>query len=94
MCPTVKPQWARPNTDHQAPANLTESFMPEASLSLRPDLPSGSAIKEVCIVVSRDWVNLQACSLSHNIHVGSDSFVTNDKFPKLIRKIISIKQFS
>ena len=27
------------------------------------------AINEVCKVVIRDWVNHQACSLSHNIHV-------------------------
>ena len=38
-------------------------------------------------VVYRDWVNNQACSQSHNIHVVSGSFVTNDYFPKLIRKI-------
>ena len=36
------------------------------------------AIKEVCRVVNRDWVNHQACSLLHNIHVESDSFVTNE----------------
>ena len=34
--PTVEPRWARPKTDHQAPANLTESFMPEPSLNLSP----------------------------------------------------------
>ena len=37
-----------------------ESFTPEPSLSRR-------AIKEGSKVVNRDWVNPQACSLSHNI---------------------------
>ena len=66
-----KPRWARPKTDHHAPANVTESFMPEPSLSLSPD--PRRAIKEVCKVINRDWVNHQASSLSHNIHVVSYS---------------------
>ena len=37
----VEPRWAGPKTDHQAPANLTESFMPEPSLSLSQARPSG-----------------------------------------------------
>ena len=51
---------------------LTESFMPEPSLCLRP--AHRRTIKEVCKVVNRDCVNYQACSLSLNIHVVSDSF--------------------
>ena len=47
------------------------------------------AIKEGSKVVNRDWVNNQVCSLSHNIHVVSGSFITNDYVPKFIRKILS-----
>ena len=32
-------------------------------------------------------------AISHNIHAVSNSFVTNDYFPKLIRKIISTNTF-
>ena len=40
-------------------------------------LYAGAIIKsEVWKVVNHDWVNHKACSLSHNIHVLSDSFVT------------------
>ena len=89
--PAVKPRWARPKTEHQAPANFIESFMPESSLSLRP---GRRAIKEGSKVANHDWVNNQTCSLSHNIHVVSGSFITNGYFPKLIRKIISTNKFS
>ena len=47
------------------------------------------AIKEGIKVVNRDWVNNQSCSLSHNIHVESGSFITGDHLPKLIWKILS-----
>ena len=52
------------------------------------------AIKESSKVANRDWVNNQACSMPHNIHVVSGSFIANDYFPKLIRKIISTNNFS
>ena len=32
-----------------------------------PDPTQRRAIKEACKVVNRDWVNHQACSLSHRI---------------------------
>ena len=38
--PKVEPRWTRPKTDHQAPANLTEIFKPELSLSLSPNTPA------------------------------------------------------
>ena len=50
-------------------------------------------MKELCKAINSDWVNHQACSLSHNIHVVSDSFVTNDYIPKMIRQISSINNF-
>ena len=71
--PTVEPRWAWPKTDHQAPTNLTKIYA-GAIIKSEADQP---AIKEVCKAVNRDWVNHQACSLSHNIHVVSDSFVSN-----------------
>ena len=67
-------------------------FRPEPWLSLRPT--GRCAIKQGSKVVNRDWVNNQACSLLHNIHVVSGSFITNDYFPKLIRKILSTNNFS
>ena len=42
---------------------------------------------------SKDRINNQACSLSHNIHAVSGSFITNKYFLKLIRKIISANIF-
>ena len=41
---------------------------------------SRRAIKEGSKVVNRDWVNHQACTLSHNMYVVSSSFITNDIF--------------
>ena len=45
------------------------------------------AIKEGSKVINRDWVKHLACRLSHYIYVISNTFVTNDNFSKLIRKI-------
>ena len=51
-------------------------------------------IEESNKVVNRDWVNHQACSLSHNIHVLSDFFIANDYVSKLVRKIMPSNIFS
>ena len=51
------------------------------------------AIKEGSKVVNRDWVNYQACSLSHNIYIVVGSFIMNDYLFKLVRKNHSIQQF-
>ena len=52
------------------------------------------AIKEGSKVVNRDWVHHKTCSLSHNIYLVASSFITNGYFSKLIRKIITLKNFS
>ena len=51
------------------------------------------AIKERSKVVNPDLANYQACSLSHNIHDVSGSFITNGYFCKLIRTIIPANIF-
>ena len=55
--------------------------------------PRPRAIKEGSKVVNCYWVNNEACSLLHNIHVVSGSFITNDYFPKLIRKNNFVRLF-
>ena len=35
-------------------------------------------LQPTVLKVFRDWVNHQACTLSHNIYVVSSSFITND----------------
>ena len=43
------------------------------------------AIKEDSKIVNRDWVNHQACRLSHHIYIIAYAFVSHDNFLKLIR---------
>ena len=62
------------------------------SFSLRSDLPR--AIKEVSKVVNLDWINNQVCSLSQNIYVITNLFITNNYLLELIRKIIFTNYFS
>ena len=52
------------------------------------------AIKEVSKVVNLDWMNNQACSLSQNIYVITNIFITNNYLLEMIRKIISTNYFS
>ena len=44
------------------------------------------AIKEATIAINRDWVNNQACTLSHDIQVISNIFITFDYHFELITK--------
>ena len=81
--PTVEPLWTRPKTEHWAPNQLNWKFL---GRSLHWDWGPirRRAIKEGTKDVNRDWVNHEACSLSHNIHVVVGYFITNDYFSQLI----------
>ena len=41
-----------------------------------------------------DWINNQACSLSQNIYVITNVFITNNYLLEMIRKIIFTNYFS
>ena len=43
-------------------------------------------IKEEIIAINCDWVSNQACRLSHNIHVISNSFIMLNDLFEMIRK--------
>ena len=62
------------------------------SFSLMPDIRR--AIKEVSKVVNLDWINNQARSLSQNIYVITNLFITNNYLLEMIRKIIFTNYFS
>ena len=84
--PTVEPRWAKQQTKKLRPKpTKINSFMSGPSLSLTPD--PRRAIKEGSKVINRDWAKHKACRLSHYIYVISNTFVTNDNFSELIRKI-------
>ena len=87
--PTVEPRWAKQQTKKPRPKpTKINGFMSGPSLSLTPDPPPPRrAIKEGSKVINRDWVKHLACRLSHYIYVISNTFVTNDNFSELIRKI-------
>ena len=64
-------------------------FRQEPSLSLKSDPQTAHAINEGSKAVNHDWVDHQACGLSHNNRVVSGYnrfFITNYYFSKLIRK--------
>ena len=46
------------------------------------------AIKEVRKVVNLNWIKNQACSLSQNIYVITNPFITKNYLLEMIRKII------
>ena len=49
--PTTDPRWARPKTDHQAPANLTESFF--AGVIIKSEAqPTGVQLKRSAKLLS------------------------------------------
>ena len=75
---TVVQQLNPGGPDYQAPANLTESFMPAIIKS--DDRPTGVQIK-------RSAKSGLTKSAVCRIHVISYYFVTNDYLPNLIRKI-------
>ena len=62
------------------------------SFSLKSDLRR--AIKEVSKALNLDWINNQACRLSHNIYVITNLFITNNYLFEMIRKIIFTNYFS
>ena len=87
--PTVEPRWVRPKTEHRAQTNLTESISGRSLYLVRGPTRRLTIKDGSKLVVNRDWVNHQASSLSHYIHVLSGSFITYDYFSKLIRKSYS-----
>ena len=54
----------------------------------------GPAIKEVSKAANLDWIDNQACRLSHNIFVITNLFITNNYLFEMIRKIIFTDYFS
>ena len=79
-CPTVIQSVGRPGT-----GSLPSTIAP-------PDHPR--AIKEISKAVNLDWINNQACRLSHNINVITNLFMTNNYHFEMIRKIIFTDYFS
>ena len=52
------------------------------------------AIKEGSKVINRDWVNNYACSLSYNIYVVPNLFISKNDFTKLGSEVIASIYFS
>ena len=50
--------------------------------------------KEGSKVINRDWVNYHACSLSYDIYVVSNLYISKNDFTKLSAKIIASIYFS
>ena len=61
-------------------------------MNLRP--AHRRAIKEGSKVINRDWVNNHACSLSYNIYVVPNLFISKKDFTKLGMKSLQAYIFS
>ena len=72
---TVKLQWARQQTQHQA---QTISYI-DKSLSQKRHRVSRCSIKEESKVANRDWVGHQTCSLLQYINVMTNLFLKKKK---------------
>ena len=51
------------------------------------------AIKERSKVINRDWVNNHACSLSYNIYVVPNLFISKNDFTKFGTEVIASNIF-
>ena len=96
--PPVKPRWARPKSTRNGCQAPTARVTRKLGLRwYRQSVWSPTyrhAIKEVSKAVNLDWINNQTCSLSQNIYVITNLFITNNYVFEMKRKIIFTNYFS